>query len=510
MPGSASTPKSGRRAVRPQLYLFVYAGLALALVTAHGLLLGVPYYWDEIGQFVPASLDLYQTGSWIAHSTLPNVHPPGLMAYLAGVWHVFGYSIEGTRVAMLLLAAAGALWSFLLAIELGRGTPGAPAFTALAFLCVSPLFFAQSMLAQLDMPAMCFTALALLLFLQDRFRMCAAACVLLVLVKETGVVAPALFAGCLLYERRWRSALWFALPAVALACWLVVLKRATGHWLGNAEFTQYNLFYPLNPMRLGFALLRRFYYLFVGSGHFIGTALLVLVFRRMPVFRQRAWRVAAAFVALQALAVSVLGGAVLERYLLPALPVVYAAFAVGLRGLEARPRWIAMAALLGCLIAANFVNPIYPFPFENNLAFVDFVDLEQRAAAAVEDRGGTLVTTFPMRDAFRRAEFGYVARPRKGVREIADFRRAQVAGLRADPPDSMIVYDPEWDPLGLLRRGPGGWLMRRFYGYEPPMTAEAIARMLSMKVARRWTHGGLGMSVLVRDRGAGGDVRVSR
>src|SRR5215469_4656558 len=147
-----------RRVVRPQSYLVVYALLAMFLVLAHGPLLSTPYYWDEIGQFIPASLDLFQTGAWIPHSTVPNVHPPGVMAWLAAVWRVVGYSIPATRVAMLAIAALGALSTFLLAIELGRGSSGAPAFAAVAFLCVSPLFYAQSMLAQVDMPAMSFTA----------------------------------------------------------------------------------------------------------------------------------------------------------------------------------------------------------------------------------------------------------------------------------------------------------------------------------------------------------------
>ena len=51
------------------------------------------------------------------------------MAYLAAVWTVFGYSITATRIAMLLVASAAALITFLLAIELSRGATGAPAFT---------------------------------------------------------------------------------------------------------------------------------------------------------------------------------------------------------------------------------------------------------------------------------------------------------------------------------------------------------------------------------------------
>ncbi|MES1260572.1 MAG: hypothetical protein ABUS49_02465, partial [Acidobacteriota bacterium] len=159
-----------RPPVRWQTYILVYALIAVFMVLAHGPLLEVPFYWDETGQFIPAALDLYHSGAWIPHTTMPNVHPPGVMAWLAVFWHLFGYSIEGTRVAMLLLASLGALFTFLLAIELAREAPGTPAFLVLAMLCISPLFFAQSMLAQLDMPAMCFAVLALLLFLQGRFR----------------------------------------------------------------------------------------------------------------------------------------------------------------------------------------------------------------------------------------------------------------------------------------------------------------------------------------------------
>src|SRR5206468_2775080 len=105
-----------------------------------------------------------------------------------------------------LLASVGVLVAFLLAIELARDAPGAPALSVLPILCISPLFFAQSMLAQLDVPAMCFGLLALLLFLQDHIRMSALACVALVLAKETGLAAVALFGAWLLAEKRWRAA----------------------------------------------------------------------------------------------------------------------------------------------------------------------------------------------------------------------------------------------------------------------------------------------------------------
>jgi len=452
---------------------------------------------------VPASLDLFRHGAWIPVSTVPNVHPPGVMAYLAAVWSIFGYSIPATRVAMLLLAALGALVTFLLAIELARGTTGTPAFAALSLLCLSPLFFAQSMLAQLDMPAMCFSLLALLLFLQNRFSASAIACLVLVLVKETGIVAPVLFGCWLVAERGWRGirdALWFILPVAALAIWVSALHHATGFWLGNPAFAAYNVREPLQPARFLLAAGRRFYYLFVGSGHFIGTLLLLWARPRMPLFHGRPWRITAWFAALHILVVSLLGGAVLERYLLPVVPIVYIAFAVSLRALRGATRPLVLAGLLACLIATNFVNPVYPFPFENNLAFVSFVQLQQEAAAAIEAHGdGVTATAFPMTDALRRPDFGYVRRGQKVV-EMAGFQPSEIEKLKSQRPDAVIVFNRAWDPLHLLGNPFVADFLKKQYDYHPELRSDAIGEELSMHVTERWRRRGLTMELLERGR----------
>src|SRR5579859_3718954 len=111
-----------RLRVRPQSYFLAFGLIAVFLLLAHGPILRLPFYWDESGQFIPASLDLFRAGKWVPVSTIPNIHPPGLMAYLSVIWKIFGFSIPATRVAMLLVAAAGGLASFLLAIELSRST----------------------------------------------------------------------------------------------------------------------------------------------------------------------------------------------------------------------------------------------------------------------------------------------------------------------------------------------------------------------------------------------------
>ena len=96
-------------------------GVAL-LVAAHYPYLRLPYFWDELGQFIPQSLDLLQTGDWIPVTTTPNIHPPGVIAYLVAAWRLFHFgthSILVTRLAMLALAAFGG-GSMLVALALPR------------------------------------------------------------------------------------------------------------------------------------------------------------------------------------------------------------------------------------------------------------------------------------------------------------------------------------------------------------------------------------------------------
>ncbi len=484
-----------RRSIRPGTYLFFLAAFAVLVCLSHAPLLRLPYYWDELGQFVPAALDIFHDGAWIPHSTVPNVHPPGVMAYLAAFWTVAGYSIAATRIAMLLVASVALLVAFLLSIELCRNVRGAPAFMAVFLLCASPLFFAQAMLAQLDMPAMLFTSLALLLFLQDKIRLAALACVALVLVKETGLLVPLLAGAWLLYEKRRRQAAWFLLPAVVLAAWLLLLARATGHLFGNTEFTRYNLYYPFHPVRFTFAMARRFYYLFFQDFHWIGTIAMLVAWRR-GVFSSRPWRIAWLAIGIHVLFLSLVGGAMLERYLLPVVPILYAAMMAALSVYPGPLKVVCQLALLAGLIAGNFWNPPYPFPFENNLAFTDFVELQRTAAGFIERQGGPPVATaWPLTSALRRPEFGYVRRPLP-VSALPDFTAHSV-----DSPDwrrgarLLVIFSRMWEPewswthIEIVRK-----IWRHFYGYEPELT---MAGMLGRPVTpvARWERHGLWVEV---------------
>ena len=436
-----------RRSIQKQTYLIFFGLFALLLFLSHLPLINLPYFWDEATQYIPTALDLFHDGAWIPHSVTPSVHPPGVMAYLAVFWKIAGCNPVVTRSAMLLLASLGVLAAFLLAIALLRESRGTPALLAAALLCASPVFFAQAMLAQLDMPAMVFTTLALLLFLQNKIRASAAVCVALLLMKETGLVVPLVFAGWLAYERRWRDAAWYAASATAVFGWLAVLKLGTGYWMGNQGFAEYNLFYPLHPVRLSVSLLRRMYYLFGANFHWVGFIAIIYAWRKSTLFSSRSWKVAWLLAGANVLAVTMLGGAVLERYILPVMPIVYTAMAAGITMLPKIPQRVCAAVLLVGVAAANFINPPYPFPYENNLAFADFLKLQMDAADYVEHwyPDAQVSTASPTIFELTRPELGFV-KQRMNVQYIRNFSPAVLDTVDWNNVQVLVAFSRSWDP----------------------------------------------------------------
>ncbi len=478
----------------------VFAVLAAAVFSSHAAYLRLPYFWDELGQFVPAALDIARDGAWIPRSTVPNSHPPAVMAYLAAVWTVFGYSVAATRAAMLVLASGLAYTTFLLAIRLCRGTAGAPAFLAVLFLLADPLFYTQGMMAQLDMPAALFTAIALLLYLDGRFAAAAAVCVLLVLTKETAAVLPVVFAIDRFRAGRWREAALFCAPFAALAVWFSALWRETGHLFGDSGYTHYNLTYPLHPVRIATALMRRFYDLFIADFRWIGAVALGIAVRRSRVFATREWRLTGVAALAQTLLVTLLGGAALERYLLPVLPLLYIAFAAA--ATVFRPAWRAAGAMAMAagLFAGWFLNPPFPFPYENNLAMADFVRLHQSAAAYLESNfpRGVVYTAWPLTAALRRPEFGFVTHAMR-TRETSDLRASTLQELAGENVEILAVYSRTWDPpWGVLRIS----LVRRFlsayYDYAPEIDGEQVRRVFHLNKAARWERRGQWIEIYAR------------
>ena len=489
--------------VRGQTYAFFLLLFALLLFLSHLPLIGINYFWDELEQTIPSALDFYHSGALIPYSAAPIMHPPGVLVYLAGFWKLAGYHPATTRSAMLLLASFGLLAAFLLAIELSKEVPrGAPAFLAAGLLCCSPIFFAQSLMANLDAPAMVFAALALLLFLQERIRACAAVCVVLVMVKETGLLVPMVFMAWLAWERRWRAAAWMAAPAVALAAWLAALFHATGSLTGNPGFAQYNLFFPLNPVRLTVALLRRFYSLFFASFQWIGAFAIAFVWRTTRIFQSRSWKIAWSLTGAHIAMVTVLGGAVLTRYLLPVMPIVYAAMALGLATFPKRPQRICGAVLLVGLAACNFINPPYQFPYEDNLAFADFVQLQTSGAAFLDRWYGDarITTVWPLTRELSRPELGFVSRKIE-VRTLRNLTPQTLQPVDWNNVDVFVGFSRTWDPtFSFTHFSPVRRFWQRFYGFSPNTTMDALRARVPFPVVAHFERRGQWLDIYVNPR----------
>src|SRR5712692_4146247 len=160
---------SGAERPRPTAFLWTQASLLFAaifvvIMLLHAPLLRLPYFWDEAGYYIPAARDLYLSGTLIPHSTPSNAHPPLVLAWLALAWRVAGYSPLVTRTAMLALSAFSLLGLFRLS-RIAANLPVAWATTALVALY--PVYFMQSSMAQVDLPAAGFTFWALAAYVAD-------------------------------------------------------------------------------------------------------------------------------------------------------------------------------------------------------------------------------------------------------------------------------------------------------------------------------------------------------
>ncbi len=283
-----------------------------------------------------------------------------------------------------------------------------------------------------------------------------------------------------LYLRPPRSkyAAFYLAPFAALAIWFFALWHTTGHVFGDPGFTQYNTLYSLNPVRASLTLLRRFYYLFVDDFRWVGTLAILFVWRREPIFATRAWKIVWCFIAAHVLLVSLLGGAGLERYLLPVLPLVYIAMAAAFAALHPPWRIIGATVMAMGLLAGLFLNPPFPMPFENNLAMADFVELHRDAAQFLEKSypEKTVYTAWPLTQALRDPAFGYVDR-KLSAAETSDLRVSTLNALDPKGVDVLVLYSRTWEPSwGVLQWAPARDFLQRFYEYERQMTPAEVSR----------------------------------
>jgi 4-amino-4-deoxy-L-arabinose transferase-like glycosyltransferase len=179
---------------------------------------------------------------------------------------------------------------------------------------------------------------------------------------------------------------------------------------------------------------------------------------------------------------SVLGGALLTRYLLPMYPLVLLLAVTTLY--RRAPRWQALAAFSAAtFILGIFIDPPYGFAPEDNLAYARVIRLHQAGISQLEQRypGSTVLSAWPVTDALTRPELGYLSQP-FAVTPIEDFSAAQIARA-ADEPEKFsaaLVFSTKADPASsIFTLGQASRAMdERYFGLHHDLKPEQIARQL--------------------------------
>ncbi len=416
---------------RPLPVWMIFPVIFVALYASHFTLLRVPYYWDEAGYYIPAAWDFFRTASLIPMSTLTNAHPPLPSIYLALWWGISGYFPEVTREAVLMVAAMGLLAVWQLAMRLVGVT--SVAFWTVLLTGLYPVWFAQSSLAQADIFAATCSLWGLVYALPMRSRVPWAAALWFsaaALCKETAIVIPLTLAAVNLAEgfrqgapargRLWREAARLCGCVLPLAGWYAYHYIKTGFLFGNPAYVRYNAEATLTPLRILAAFGHRILHLTAHMNLFVPVlmafAALLLSPRLDAAGHDRSTLSPAAqmriFFLLLANAVlfSVLGGALLTRYLLPMYPLV---LLIAVTTFYRRvPYWHGMALLsAAAFFVGLFINPPYGFAPEDNLAYARVVRMHEAGIAELTklDPGATVLTAWPMTDE--------LTRPRAGLRE---------------------------------------------------------------------------------------------
>jgi len=510
----------------------VFAGIFVGIFLLHLPLLQLPYFWDEAGYYVPAARDLLVSGSLIPHTTVSNAHPPLVMAWIALWWKCVGFAPVVTRSAMLVVAAFSLMGVFRLA-ERVANTQVAVASTVCTALY--PVFFSQSSLAQVDLAAAGLIFWGLYAYLEDRPVGVAVWFSLAVLAKETAILAPVGLAAWELLRfvaPKWGllRGLWFdpdpesrrgpskrilalVFPLLPLALWYAFHFSRTGYVFGNPEFFRYNVASTLNPLRFLLALVLRLWQAFGYMHLWLLTLGMLLVMMWPPVKDGEVERSRIAIpvqmiflvvVKVYVVAMALIGGAVLARYMLPAVPLV---IIVGVSTLRRRLRyWRAAVAVVAiAFVAAWFWNPPYGFSPEDNLAYRDYIVLHQDGERFLEARYpmAHALTAWPASDELTRPWLGYVTRPVQVVR-IEDFSLDEVlsaADFRSHF-EVALVFSTKYEPAHpLLERWPK-WtdLKRRFFGYHRDLPPEAAARILGGRVVFSEERKGQWVAVIEMER----------
>ncbi len=528
LPQSRETPPLASSTPSARDQLLAFSLIFTGLFVLHAPLLRLPYFWDEAGYFIPAARDILLTGSLIPHTTLSNAHPPLVMLWLAFWWKFSAFTPAVTRIAMLLVAAFALTGVWRLARRVSNDAVAAATVICTALYSV---FFTQSSLAHLDMMAAALTLWGLAMYVEQRPLATVVFLALAPLAKETAIITPMALLGwevlcpllsgfaiagesLCLKKRSWLRSCSLLLCWVPIALWLSYHHYKTGYFLGNPEYLHYNLGATLTPLRMALAMLIRLWHLCGYLNLFVLT-LLALFAMSLPALPERdgspRQRIAvsiqmvfAVIILAHVVALSVLGGAVLARYMIPVLPLVILLCVATLRRRVRHWAWY-VAAVCAAFVFALVTPPPYRIAPEDTLLYRDYILVHDQSETELAQRfpHPRVLTAWPASDEITWPFLGYVSRPMQVVR-LENFSASEMERAAHAPGeyDVALVFSTKWQPPHpLWKTLPfGEALQQRFFDYHEDLTPEQAAAMLGGRVVSYQNRNNEWMAIIAMER----------
>jgi hypothetical protein len=290
---------------------------------------------------------------------------------------------------------------------------------------------------------------------------------------------------------------------------------------GNPEFVRYNVTATLDPLRIPLAMGLRLWQTFGYFGLYLLTVAGLLAMRQRPLAgrnevrpRIAVWMQMVFLSVLIAYLVfmSVVGGAVLARYMLPVVPIV---ILLMVSTLWRRVRyWRLVVALIAIAFVANlFTNPPYGFSIEDNLAYRDYIIMHAEAGRflALQYPRARVLTAWPASDELSRPWLGYVSRPFPVVR-IEDFTPGQIAiaAAASNQFDVALAFSTKYRPAHPLLEDWEPWraLKEKYFGYHRDLPPEDIAQRLGGRIVFQKSRDGQWVAVIALEREVDAELRM--
>jgi len=361
------------------------------------------------------------------------------------------------------------------------------------------------------------------------------------LAKETAIVTPmALFAWelvCPLLNGKRKTAepwctaggnklrtLSFLLCIVPLAGWFAYHHHRTGFYLGNPQYLRYNLEATLSPLRIVLAMLVRLWHVLGYLNLFVLTLAAAYAMRRPPLMELDGTQrpripvnvqlVFAVVIVANLIALSVLGGAVLARYLLPIYPLVILLCVSTLRRrMQHWAWWITLVC--AAFLFALLTPPPYRIAPEDTLLYRDYIVLHKLAADELSTRypRAKVLTAWPASDELTRPFLGYVKQPLAIVR-MENFSPLEMAlaAQATDQFDVVLLFTTKWQPPHpLVRALPFGQrLQQLFFDYHEDMPPPAVADLLSGRVVRYWNRNNEWVAIIALEKVENAAARLTK